>query len=122
MWLTTKVNTTKKSFSLKMIIINDCIYICLDDANENKSHIDHIQAEPNGYPSGNGRIMGSPMHKNNRMNGIVPRMNITANPLSQDASNGEKVSVEYLWFCFFPACVFFRVAIRMLYFRFVQFD
>lgn len=59
------------------------------DANENKAHPDHIQAETNGFPvanvGSNGRI-NSPVHKN-RLN--VPRMNmnITPNPLA----DGDKV-------------------------------
>ncbi|XP_055310985.1 interference hedgehog isoform X2 [Sitodiplosis mosellana] len=67
----------------------------LHDANENKSHPDHIQAEANGFPVGNvgsnGRI-NSPVHKN-RLNGVVPRMNmnITPNPLA----DGDKVFRPY---------------------------
>lgn len=61
------------------------------DANENKAHPDHIQAETNGFPIGNitsnGRI-NSPVHKTSRLNGVVPRMNITPNPLAND---GDKV-------------------------------
>ncbi|XP_031625787.1 interference hedgehog isoform X2 [Contarinia nasturtii] len=59
----------------------------LHDANENKSHPDHIQAEANGFPvanviGSNGRI-NSPVYKN-RLNGVIPRMNmnITPNPLA----------------------------------------
>lgn len=65
------------------------------DANENKAHPDHIQAESNGFPVGNvgsnGRI-NSPVHKN-RLNGVVPRMNmnITPNPLA----DGDKVFRHY---------------------------
>lgn len=62
------------------------------DASENKSHPDHIQAESNGFPVGsNGRI-NSPVHKN-RLNGVVPRMNmnITPNPLA----DGDKVFRQY---------------------------
>lgn len=61
------------------------------DANENKTHPDHIQSEANGFPVGsvgsNGRIT-LPVHKN-RLNGVVPRMNmnITPNPLA----DGDKV-------------------------------
>lgn len=60
------------------------------DANENKTHPDHI-SEANGFPVGsvgsNGRIT-LPVHKN-RLNGVVPRMNmnITPNPLA----DGDKV-------------------------------
>lgn len=59
------------------------------DANENKAHPDHIQAEANGFTVGNigsnGRI-NSPVHKN-RLNGVLPRMNITPNPMA----DGDKV-------------------------------
>lgn len=63
------------------------------DTNENKAHPDHIQTEANGFPVGNtgtnGRIItNSPVHKTSRLNGVVPRMNITPNPLAGD---GEKV-------------------------------
>lgn len=65
-----------------------------DDTHENKAHPDHIQAETNGFPvgagAGNGRILSSPGHKNSRLNGVVPRMNITANPLATD---GDKVFI-----------------------------
>lgn len=50
-----------------------------------------MQNDANGFSvgsTGNGRILGSPNLKNNRLNGVVPRMNITANPL---ASDGDKV-------------------------------
>lgn len=60
-----------------------------DDTNENKAHPDHIQAEPNGFAGANGRVLiSSPIHKSSRLNGVVPRMNITSNPLAQD---GDKV-------------------------------
>ena len=62
-----------------------------DDSNENKAHPDHIQADSNGFTgtqSGNGRVIGSPNHKTSRLNGVVPRMNITPNPLAAD---GDKV-------------------------------
>lgn len=69
-----------------------------DDTHENKAHPDHIQADTNGFTvgsgGGNGRIIGSTGHKNHRLNGVVPRMNITPNPLATD---GDKVftSNEY---------------------------
>lgn len=64
-----------------------------DDANENKTHPNHIQAETNGFAGGNGRVLSSPtIHsKNSRLNGVVPRMNITSNPLAQDT--GDKVFI-----------------------------
>lgn len=64
-----------------------------EDANENKAHPDHIQADSNGYTttgSGNGRILASPIHKTSRLNGVVSRMNITPNPLATD---GDKVFI-----------------------------
>lgn len=63
------------------------LYIFLD-ANENKAHPDHIQADSNGFPVANGRIHSSPVHKTSRLNGVVPRMNITPNPMAPD---GDKV-------------------------------
>ncbi len=60
------------------------------DENENKTHPDHIQVEANGF-AGGGRVMSSPIHKGSRLNGVIPRMNITANPLAQD----EKVSNKF---------------------------
>lgn len=64
------------------------------DANENKSHPDHIQNDANGFNGNigsNGRI-NSPVHKN-RLNGVLPRMNmnITPNPLA----DGDKVFRPY---------------------------
>lgn len=59
-----------------------------EDSTENKSHPDHIQADSNGFPGGSPRGLSSPMHKQNRMNG-VPRMNITPNPMAQES---DKVS------------------------------
>lgn len=75
---------------LKLCSFNH-IYIHQIDANENKAHPDHIQAEANGFTVGNigsnGRI-NSPVHKN-RLNGVIPRMNmnITPNPMA----DGDKV-------------------------------
>ncbi|XP_059619791.1 interference hedgehog isoform X2 [Phlebotomus argentipes] len=77
-------------FLLLLVIIALCV--CLkkrkksqtdDGVTESKAHPDHIQAEPNGFPGG-GRVLGSPIHKSSRLNGVVPRMNITANPLAQE--------------------------------------
>lgn len=71
--------------------IYNAFYIQQLDANENKAHPDHIQAESNGFTVGNigsnGRI-NSPVHKN-RLNGVIPRMNmnITPNPMA----DGDKV-------------------------------
>ncbi|KAJ6636752.1 Interference hedgehog [Pseudolycoriella hygida] len=62
-----------------------------DDANENKAHPDHIQAEPNGFSGANGRVLSSPIHKSSRLNGVVPRMNITSNPLAQDGDKNRNV-------------------------------
>ncbi|XP_037051243.1 interference hedgehog isoform X1 [Bradysia coprophila] len=64
-----------------------------DDANENKAHPDHIQAEPNGFAGANGRggLISSPIHKSSRLNGVVPRMNITSNPLAQDGDKNRNV-------------------------------
>lgn len=81
--------------TISLIIVKQLIFIILLfqqlDANENKSHPDHIQAEANGFTVGNigsnGRI-NSPVHKN-RLNGVIPRMNmnITPNPMA----DGDKV-------------------------------
>lgn len=70
---------------------HNCILQKKIDANENKAHPDHIQADANGFTVGNiesnGRI-NSPVHKN-RLNGVLPRMNmnITPNPMA----DGDKV-------------------------------
>lgn len=63
-----------------------------EDTNENKAHPDHIQAggEPNGFVSsagGNARLS----HKSGRLNGVVPRMNITSNPMA--SPDGDKVAI-----------------------------
>lgn len=74
---------------------SNAIFIQQLDANENKAHPDHIQAEANGFTVGsigsNGRI-NSPVHKN-RLNGVIPRMNmnITPNPMA----DGDKVLYKY---------------------------
>lgn len=79
-----------------LLLTNSLTYwsIFADDSHENKAHPDHIQAESNGFPvgggGGNGRILSSPGHKNSRLNGVVPRMNITSNPLATD---GDKVFI-----------------------------
>ncbi|XP_055684502.1 interference hedgehog isoform X3 [Lutzomyia longipalpis] len=76
---------------LLLLIILTCVCIkkrkktqADDGVTESKAHPDHIQAEPNGFPVGGGRVLGSPIHKSSRLNGVVPRMNITANPLAQE--------------------------------------
>lgn len=77
-----------QSYSLTSLVL------FADDAHENKAHPDHIQAESNGFAvgggTGNGRILSSPGHKSSRLNGVVPRMNITPNPLATD---GDKVFI-----------------------------
>ncbi|XP_055699871.1 interference hedgehog isoform X3 [Phlebotomus papatasi] len=86
---------------LLLLIILTCVCIKKrkksqtdDGVTESKAHPDHIQAEPNGFPVGGGRVLGSPIHKSSRLNGVVPRMNITANPLAQEGdkcgSNGDE--------------------------------
>lgn len=64
-----------------------------DDANENKAHPDHIQAgEPNGFVSSGGGGNARLSHKSGRLNGVVPRMNITSNPLA--SPDGDKVAIH----------------------------
>lgn len=80
-----------RAYRLTSLSVNFYLIIFrIDDANENKAHPDHIQAEPNGFPGGNGRVLSSPIHKSSRLNGVAPRMNITSNPLAQDG--GDKVA------------------------------
>ncbi|GAB0091524.1 Interference hedgehog [Sergentomyia squamirostris] len=76
-----------------LLLLIICICVCIkkrktsqtdDGATESKAHPDHIQAEQNGFAVGGGRVLGSPIHKNSRLNGVVPRMNITSNPLAQE--------------------------------------
>lgn len=83
-----------------LVLSSILIYVCIkkrrarqdDNETENKSPPDHIQAEPNGFPSGNGgnRVLGSPIHKSSRLNG-VPRMNITSNPLAHEGDKNRNV-------------------------------
>uniref|UniRef100_A0A1L8DJX5 Interference hedgehog n=2 Tax=Nyssomyia neivai TaxID=330878 RepID=A0A1L8DJX5_9DIPT len=69
---------------LLLLIILTCVCIKKrkktqtdDGVTESKGHPDHIQA--------------SPIHKSSRLNGVVPRMNITANPLAQEGDKNRNV-------------------------------
>lgn len=77
--------------ALYLVSTNSLVHYITDDANENKTHPEHIQSELNGFPGGNGRALGSPIQKSSRLNGVAPRMNITSNPLAQD---GDKVFID----------------------------
>lgn len=56
---------------------------------ENKPQLDHIQSD---FVSPQVQVLGVNNHHkgNHRLNGVLPRMNITPNPLAQEA---DKVSV-----------------------------
>lgn len=80
-----KIGLTRIFSLCSEIITLNAQSIAFLDETENKTHPDHnhIQVESNGYPVGGGRGLSSPIHKNSRLNGILPRMNITANPLDE---------------------------------------
>lgn len=80
-------------FSYVLITLYLITFYNSDDANENKAHPDHIQAgEPNGFVSSGGGGNARLSHKSGRLNGVVPRMNITSNPLA--SPDGDKVAIH----------------------------
>lgn len=83
-----------------MIICIVAVNYLLIFVDENKSQLDHIQTDfvtP--------QVLGvSAHHKNgsngHRLNGVLPRMNITPNPLAQDSSDkvGYYIAFFYIYF------------------------
>lgn len=79
---------------MKVILYNDIyrkipINICNFFIDENKPQLDHIQSD---FVSPQVQVLGVNNHHkgNHRLNGVLPRMNITPNPLAQEA---DKVSM-----------------------------
>ncbi|XP_073828097.1 brother of ihog isoform X2 [Musca autumnalis] len=62
-----------------------------NEADENKPQLDHIQAD---FGSPQVQVLGVNNHHkgNHRLNGVLPRMNITPNPLAQEADKAHLAS------------------------------